>query len=98
MTVLNKTITLITVSSGQGRAEQTDLSRKNVRASVNLPGINLAMRAEYVGQRIDLLAVIRRNDYSLSYNYAEYKGIRYRIESANPTDKELFVRLVLTRG
>ena len=98
MTVLNKNLTLITVSSSQGRSELVDILRKKVRASVNQPGINLAMRAEYVGQRIDLLAFVRRSDYSLSFNYAEYKGIRYRIESANPTDKELFVRLVLIRN
>lgn len=29
---------------------------------------------------------------------AEYKGVRYRIEGANATDKDLFVRLSLSRG
>ena len=51
-----------------------------------------------MGRQIDLLAVIRRSDYLTGYNYAEYKGVRYRIQSVNPSDKALFVRLVLERG
>lgn len=98
MVVLNKTLTLITARHGNGRAGMIDTVAKNVSASVSRPGINLAVRAEYVGHRIDLLAVIRRSDYSDSFNYAEYKGVRYRITSANATDKDLFVRLALSRG
>lgn len=98
MTVINQTLTLLTVRQGNGRAGTTDTVSKSVRASVSRPGINLAVRAEYVGHRIDLLAVIRRSDYSDSFNYAEYKGVRYRITSANATDKDLFVRLALSRG
>ena len=98
MVVLNKTITLLTVRQGNGRAGSTDTAARNVRASVSQPGINLAIRAEYVGRRIDLLAVIRRSDYLSSYNYAEVDGVRYRIEGANATDKDLFVRLTLSRG
>lgn len=98
MVVLNKTITLLTVRQGNGRAGSTDIVTKNVRADVSQPGINLAIRAEYVGRRIDLLAVIRRSDYLSSYNYAEVDGVRYRIEGANATDKDLFVRLTLCRN
>ena len=98
MVVLNKTLTLITARQGNGRAGMIDTVTKNVSASVSQPGINLAVRAEYVGHKIDLLAVIRRKDYLESYNYAEYKSVRYRIAKANSTNKELFVRLMLERG
>lgn len=98
MTVLNQTVTLLSVRQGYGRSGAAETDSKRVRASVNKPGITLAIRAEYVGHKIDLLAVIRRSDYSDSFNYAEYKGVRYRITSANATDKDLFVRLTLSRG
>lgn len=98
MTVLNQTITLISSRQGTGRTGSTDIASKNVRASISQPGIRLAIQAEYVGRQIDLLAVIRRSDYLTGYNYAEYKGVRYSIQSVNPSDKALFVRLVLERG
>ena len=98
MTVLNQTLTLITAHQGNGRAGMTDIARKNVRTSIKKPSISLAVRTEYIGHAIDLLAVIRRSDYSESFNYAEYKGVRYRIGSANAAEKEMFVRLSLERN
>lgn len=98
MVVLNKTLSLLSITEAHGHSGSSEVSAKAVKASVNQPGINLAIRAEYVGRRIDLLAVIRRSDYLSSYNYAEVDGVRYRIEGANATDKDLFVRLILCRN
>ena len=98
MVVLNKTLTLLSVTEAHGHSGSSEISAKAVKASVNQPGVSLAMKAEYAGYRVDLVAVIRRSDYQSGINYAEYKGIRYRIESVNATDKDLFVRLLLQRG
>ena len=98
MIVLNRSLTLMEVRQENGRGGSAVVMTKTVAASVNEPSISLTVRAEYVGRSIDLLAVIRRTDYRPGWNYAEVNGVRYRIQSVNPTDKELFVRLVLERG
>lgn len=97
MVVLNQTLTLLSLTKSCGHGGADVITSRNVRASLNKPGINLAIRAEYVGRRIDLLAVIRRKDFRDDYNYAEVGGVRYRITSVSPTNKELLVRLVLSR-
>ena len=98
-TVFNKTITLIERHSSYGSGDEVNARRKPVRASVSQPSDSLSVKAEAAGQRIDLMATVRRKDYSAgSFNYAEVDGVLYRIASANAAEKDLFVRLILERG
>jgi len=97
--VFNKTITLVKCRTGYGSSGAIDTVRKNVRASVDMPGISFAVRAEAAGRKIDLFAVVYRSDFlSESFTHAEYDGKRYRIDGANRAQKDRLVRLSLVRG
>lgn len=70
-----------------------------VCAAVSVPTLRLSAGMEAAGRRVDLTAVVRRSDYLTgAYNYAEYAGQRYRIDSDHAADKEQFVLLTLGRG
>lgn len=84
---------------GYGHGGSVDVVSKKVRASVSVPGINLSMRAEMAGRKIDLTVQLRRKDFeSDSYTHAEVGGIRYRIDGTNAGSKDMFIRLILTKA
>ncbi len=96
--IFNKNLTLIRIQSGLGSCDPVEQDRKTVRASVNPPSMTLSMQAAYIGQQIDLIAVIRRSDYANGWNYAEYDGVQYHIEKGSAAAKEMFITLILRRS
>lgn len=96
--VFNKNLTLIRMQSGLGYRDPVEQDRRTVRASISPPSMTLSMQAAYIGQQIDLIAVIRRSDYASGWNYAEYEGVRYHVEKGSAAAKEMFITLMLRRG
>lgn len=98
-TVFNKTLILIKQQSGYGHSESTVTMSKSVRADVREPTVGFIIKAEAAGRRVELVATVRHSDYlSDKYTHAEYRGIRYRINAAGSTHKNMFIRLSLERG
>lgn len=97
--VFNKTITLIRCRTGYGSSGSVDVTRRNVRASIDMPRIGLTYRAEAAGRKIDLLAVVYRRDYdSDAFTHVEIDGKRYRIDGSSRAKKDRLVQLSLVRG
>ena len=98
-TAFNKKLTLVRVVTGYGHGGDTDLVTKTVKAHVTVPTVSTSARLEAVGRRVDLFATVRRDLYKANhYTHAEYEGVRYRIAADNAAEKEMFVRLSLSKG
>lgn len=98
-TVFNKKLTLVRVVTGYGHGGDTDLVTKTVMAHVTAPTVSTSARLEAFGRRVDLFATVRRDLYKANhYTHAEYEGVRYRIAADNAAEKEMFVRLSLSKG
>lgn len=98
-TAFNKKITLVRAATGYGHGGDTDIAAKTVKAHVTVPTVSTSARLEAVGRRVDLFATVRRDLYKTNkYTHAEFEGVRYRISSDNAAEKEMFVRLSLSKG
>lgn len=98
MIVFNKTICLKKmVQKNTGELEQKSI--RSVRASLQMPSINFAIKAEAAGWSVDMIAIVRRSDFAADrYTHVEYNGISYRIIKAETYKKDMFIRLDLERG
>lgn len=98
-TAFTKKITLVRVVTAYGHGGNTDLAAKTVRAHITIPTATTSARFEAVGRKVELFATIRRDLYRTNkYTHAEYEGVRYHIDKDNAAEKEMFVRLSLSRG
>jgi hypothetical protein len=99
MTVLDRTIYLLTLTPGCGTQTAAETVRRAVCASVSLPSARLTFAAEAAGRRLDLSAVVYTSDWcSGRYTHADVDGTVYRITGTAATDKRLFTRLLCERG
>ena len=95
----NRKITLKKRTQQSGRAGTTVTATKTVWGAVEDVSLSFQTSAEASGLRPSLFVHLWRSEFEKeSFNYAEYKGVRYRIGSANAAEKEMFVRLSLERN
>lgn len=99
MITFNKKIILLKCPQQNGRLPRTEEARAVVRGHADKPGLSLVIETEQAGWQAELIVSIWRRDYEKdSFTHAIVDGTTYRIKRATAGDRQMIVRLLLTRG
>lgn len=96
--VMKDAVTLVKVKEGYGHSAKSEEVATSVRASVSLPSTSMQFTAQSVGETIDLVVHLWRNEYESSgCTHIEYNGTRYKVITAGPSISDLMVKLTVAK-
>lgn len=95
MQYFNKQVYLITTTAtSDGEAEK---NRKKVWAKVADPSLTFKFSASSAGYTADVIAYLWRREYN-NQPVIEIDSRKYRVVDIGTADKDLFVKLILSKG
>ena len=93
---LSEPLYLFTSTPAPGVSKSQDTPKRLVWADIYLAGIRTQVSMLSVNKSVEFLAEVWKRSYK-GESHAEYKGVRYKIESVLPAQSDLKVKLVLRR-
>lgn len=89
-------IKLLKLKRGTGSSGYSVECSRVIWAKVSDVGITTKLSAEAAGKSAELQAYCHRKEAE-GFTHAEYKGVRYRIDSTGAADNERHIRMILTK-
>lgn len=94
---MNSRLTLFNITPGRGNTPSAESDRRTVWADVGMVGVVTQYNAQSAGKKAELSAVMWAKSYK-NETHAEYRGVKYKIDSVGPSENEMKIKLILTRA